>query len=949
MNKLAAITVMEKNTQEKENDLRLPLEAQLLRMTFESTELPLMLVTLVGLVTCVALWHAVPHAWLLDWLALMGVVVLLRLLSVRRYLRLSPPVEETPRWRRLCLLLAAVSGIAWGSLALLNFTMDSVPMQSVDLLVVMGLLAGGLTSYAAVKGAYPLFLAAGLIPAGYWLWRQPDQHWSWFSLLVPLFGIAMWRFGERHRRFLAQSLLLSQVNARLVDQLTDSNTQLAEEKSTQEALQRLASLGIADAPLEELLKQAVGIICSVPWLKVKDEGAIFLADPENHRLRLVAPWKLHRELVGRCAQVPYGHCLCGRAAAEMKLLFADHVDHRHDTRFDGMSGHGHYNVPIRKGDELLGVLVLYLEEGHKEKPAERAFLEAVADSLAGVIERIRAVESSRIAVRAIQATNDAVVITDGDANIISVNRAFTEITGYQAHEVLGRNPRVLRSDHHPRDFYQDMWEKLLREGHWRGELYNRRKDGTLIPVLQDISAISDGKGAISHFVGVFHDISHFKQTEEEMHKLAYFDLLTQLPNRRRLEECLQEMLLQHQRDGTRLAMLFIDIQGFRKINESFGYNAGDQILREVVERLNGVVREGDKIARIGGDEFSILMPRVSDAFIAERTARRIVDAMSRPYRIQGVTINCSAQVGIAIFPDDAVDAHGLMNCADAALHQVVSKKDAAGYSFYSEQHKVRSLQRLRLESDLRQAAKRGELVLHYQPQFRLKDGMLAGAEALIRWRHNGHLVPPMDFIPLAEESGLIVPITEWILPQVVTDWFSPEAVAGPQRVAINISSRHFVKPDQLVKLVSETLARRGVSPKNIELEVTESSILDNIDRATETLQNLRNLGVSIALDDFGTGYSSLSYLVSLPIDLLKLDRRFVRDITENRRSRDIVRGLVMMAHSIGIDVIAEGIETEEQANALRDMGCDLGQGFLFGRPSPLTDFKWCVTAKQKSA
>ena len=931
-----------------DQDDQLELETALLRMTFEAMGLPVAMVLLVVLMTSVALWHSVPHAWMLIWVTLVGAVLLLRVVMVQRYLNRLPPPEQTPRWQRAYVLLAAATGLTWGALALLNFGMETPPIQAIVVLVVMGLVAGGLTSYATIAGAYPVFLSTALVPVGYWLWQQPGRHWTWFTLLVPLFGLVLWRFGERHRRFLCQSLHLSQANATLIKQLSHSNIHLAEEKSSLEALQRLAALGITDAPLEDLLKEAVGIICSVPWLKIRNEGAIFLAEPEQRRLRLVAPWNLHQELLGRCARVEYGHCLCGRAAAEMQLLFADHVDHRHDIHFDGMRGHGHYNVPIRNGDKLLGVLVLYLEEGHVEKPAERAFLEAVADSLAGVIERVRAVESSRIAVHAIEATNDAVVITDSQANILSVNPAFTEITGYPAEEVIGKNPRILRSEHHPAEFYADMWTQLLETGHWRGELYNRRKDGTLFPVLQDISAIRDNSGEISSFVGVFHDITQFKQAEKEMRQLAYFDVLTKLPNRHRYEECLYDAIHQHRRDGQRLAMLFIDIQGFRQVNKSFGYSAGDQILHDTVERLQRVVRANDKLARVGGDEFSILMPQIPDAYVAEQIARRIAEVMSRPFQIEGVNVNCRAQIGIAIYPDDAQDAQGLMACADAALHQVVSHADETDYSFYSEQHKVQSVQRLRLESDLRQATTRSELVLCYQPQFRLENGGLAGAEALIRWRRDGQLVPPGDFIPLAEESGLIVPITEWLLPQVVADWFAPGIAGGPPRVAVNISGRHFGQPERLLKLVEDTLAHSGIEPHRLELEVTESSILDNIARATEILQALRKLGVSIALDDFGTGYSSLSYLVSLPIDILKLDRQFVLGIADNPRSHDVVRGLIMMAHSIGIEVVAEGIETPEQAEALRAMGCDLGQGFLLGRPSPVSAFDWCGAGRPAS-
>ena len=925
-----------------DHNLQDTLDDHLTASVFNQAIFPAIIIFIIGGMMATVIWPVVPHELFAGWLLLFITAMSYRFGIIRAFKLKSHNNKGLEFWRKRFVLASAISGTIWGSLVMFNFLIESGILQTVIILAVLGVSAGGINSYASIRGAYPVFLSISLFPVGVWILSLGDERFTLLTLLV-LFYIALMRSAVRYRDFLIEGVTLGLANERLVDELSESNENLIKEKTTQEVLHKLAGLGLRNESLDSLLLMAIEIICQVPWINTNNKGAIFLAEPGARMLRLSASLNLNPELLTRCHQVKFGECLCGRAALQNKLIFSDCVDQRHDISYEGMPNHASYHMPIGDNNAVLGVLVLYLKQGHQKIEEEVNFLKSVSNGLANIIERIRAIESSQIAYQVIENTSDAIVVTSPEGIIQSVNPAFTKITGFEEQDVTGNSPRVLRSGHHSNEFYKSLWKDLKRKGFWAGSLTNRCKNGSLITVQQNISSIRDSADEISNYIGVFHDITHIKRAEEDMRQLAYFDALTALPNRHMFEDRLHQAVTLHQKTDQQMAILFVDIRGFRTMNQSFGYSAGDDVLRGTVQRLKTVVRSDDTLSRVGGDEFAVLMNQVEKPEIIESVIHRISSAMAKPFKIDGVEVQGHVHIGIALYPSDASDARGLIDCADTALHQATSElNDQPGYRYFSGEQKEQSVSRLRLESDLRHAVEKDELVLFYQPQFNLNDGSLAGAEALLRWkRDGGKLVPPNDFIPLAEQSGLIVPITEWIVPQVVSDWYaSPvESIIIP-RVAINISGHHIGQPERLIKLITDTLDQSGISPQHLELEVTESSILEDIGRATETLKILRELDVTIALDDFGTGYSSLSYLVSLPIDLLKLDRMFITDICNDQRSIDVVRGLIMMCHSIGIKVVAEGIETLEQGKLLNELGCDIVQGFYYGRPVPADEFYW---------
>ena len=924
-----------------DHSLQASLDDQLTQITFNQAVFPVIMVFMVGALMGAIIWSEVPHELFAGWVLLFSTALLIRFVVLRQFARQSEENKGLKKWRTTYVMVAALNGLVWGGLVLFNFYIESEMLRMVIMITALGIAAGGMNSYAPIQNAYLAFLTTALIPISLWTANQAAQPYI-LTVLLILFGIALLRSGNRHRRILMDSVMLGMTNNRLIEELSESNQNLIKEKTIQEVLHQLAELGLHNEALDRLMSMALEIICQMPWFKVKNKGAIFLAEKDTTRLKMSALWNMKPEQLSPCTKMKPGECLCGRARLYNKLIFSEDYP-QDDAVCENLSGLTRYIMPIGNGNKALGLLSLYLEQGHQKTEEEIIFLKIVANSLANIIERIRAMESSQLALRVFENTNDAILLTSPDGVIINVNPAFSHITGFDRLDVIGHKPNLLRSGHHSDDFYATLWEELKGNGDWVGEITNRRKNGSLMTVQQNISSIRDASGETVNYVGVFHDITHLKRAQEDMRQLAYFDALTGLPNRHMFEDRLQHAVSVHQQIDQKLAVLFIDIRGFRTMNQSFGYSAGDDVLRATVHRLKTVVRSADTLSRIGGDEFAVLMNQVEDSKVVEAVVVRINQAMSNPFKIEGVEVHGQVHIGISLYPDDASDSRGLIDCADTALHQATSElQDTGGHRYYSGEQKEQSVSRLRLESDLRHAVENNELVLFYQPQFSLKDGVLVGAEALLRWKRGGEqLVPPNDFIPLAEHSGLIVPITEWIIPQVLTDWYPSNKVQPVlPRVAINISGHHIGQPERLIKFITETLSRTGLAPQHLELEVTESSILEDIGRATETLKAISDLGVTIALDDFGTGYSSLSYLVSLPIDILKIDRMFITDICSNERSLDIVRGLIMMCHSIGINVVAEGIETLEQGELLEEIGCDIVQGFYYGRPVPMEEFHW---------
>jgi len=551
-------------------------------------------------------------------------------------------------------------------------------------------------------------------------------------------------------------------------------------------------------------------------------------------------------------------------------------------------------------------------------------------------EREEALLSSQrnllIAHQVIEASQDGILITDSGGFIEMVNPAFTRLTGYSADEAIGKTPALLRSGRHDKPFYEEMWRALRDEGYWQGEIWNRRKNGEIYPEWLTITALGDGQGGERKYAGVFNDISERKMTEERIRSLAYYDELTGLPNRRLFQDRLSMALPQMRRHEQRLAVLFIDLDLFKRINDTLGHSVGDEVLREMARRLRACVRDGDTVSRMGGDEFTVIQPNIRNADDAVRLAKRIVDSIREPFSAGGNELYVTTSIGVAIFPADGDSHEELIKNADTAMYRA---KDLGrnSYQLYTESMNAESFERLTMESHLRQALQRNELLLNYQVKVDLPSNRVSGVEALLRWQHPEFgLVPPNRFVPLAEGNGLIVPIGTWVLHEACRQAQAWHSAGLPGvRMAVNFSSRQMHRAD-LVETVTAALAKTGLAATQLEIELTESMLMEHMDEVAPQLHRLRELGVRISIDDFGTGYSSLAYLKRLPIDTLKIDTSFIRDVPDSVDDSEIVAAIIAMAQRLGLHIIAEGVEKPEQVQFLRSLGCNEIQGFLVGRP-----------------
>ncbi|MCD4499546.1 EAL domain-containing protein [Chromobacterium vaccinii] len=558
-------------------------------------------------------------------------------------------------------------------------------------------------------------------------------------------------------------------------------------------------------------------------------------------------------------------------------------------------------------------------------------------------QRDEALQQSRhsllLADKVFESTMEGIIITDRNGVIQSVNPAFARITGYSREEALGKTPSLLKSGKQPPEFYQQLWRCLLRDGRWQGEVVNRRKGGLLYTEHLSITAIRDANGECLHYVAVFSDITQRKQAEERLHFLANHDALTSLPNRTLFLERLQGAVDRAGAAGQQLALLFIDLDRFKLVNDTLGHYAGDQLLIHIARQLQSRLLPTETVARLGGDEFTLLLEGVAgEAQVAAR-AQAMLDAVTELSGVAGQQMFISASIGISMFPLDGRDADTLLVHADTAMYRA---KDGGknGFQFYTPDMNARALERLKLEYSLHRALAQQELELWYQPKVALDSGELVGAEALLRWRHPElGLVPPDRFIPIAEESALIAQIGAWVLETACADarrW--RDAGLAPGRLAVNVSGRQLKHGDFVAEL-EQTLARHGLDSGALELEITESVVMEDAGGMVDTLFRLQKLGMYLSIDDFGTGYSSLSYLKRLPVRGLKIDRSFIDDLHCDGDDAAITSAIVSIARSLGLDVVAEGVEEEAQRRFLLEQGCNCAQGYLFSKPLPRADYE----------
>jgi len=563
-----------------------------------------------------------------------------------------------------------------------------------------------------------------------------------------------------------------------------------------------------------------------------------------------------------------------------------------------------------------------------------------------ITERKQIQEAQRIAATAFE-VQEGILITDSHANILKVNQAFTHITGYSAEEVVGQKPQILSSGRHDAPFYTSMWESINTTGKWQGEIWNRRKYGEIYPEYLTITAVKDSNNNVTNYVAAFADATKSKESEEAIKELAFFDPLTKLPNRRLLQDRLFQALSSSDRTGQTGALLFIDLDNFKTINDTLGHIMGDLLLQKVAERLKSCVREGDTVARLGGDEFVVMLENLSAqpleaATQAETIGEKILATLNQPYRLAKKEYVNTPSIGIALFNRSHEKMDDLFKQADIAMYQA-KKAGRNTLRFFDPRMQQAIDARSTLENELRNAVEYHQFFVYYQIQV---DQNLQpfGAEALIRWVHpQRDLVSPAEFIPIAEETGLILPIGKWVLDTACAQLSKWQIDAKTRHLimSVNVSAKQFRQPDFAAQ-VQAIIQRHGIDPTKLKLELTESILLENMESIVDTMNAINALGVLFSLDDFGTGYSSLQYLKQLPLHQLKIDQSFVRDLAVDNSDKAIVNTIVAMAQSLNMEVIAEGVETEEQRLLLVIAGCTQYQGYLFGRPMPIDQLKDCL-------
>jgi diguanylate cyclase (GGDEF)-like protein/PAS domain S-box-containing protein len=902
----------------------------------------------VAAVLTMALWEATNQRWLLIWAASLMFVTFARLVLVTTFLRRDPSPATFPRWCVAHTTGAFFGGTAWGSATWLLLVTPSLVHQLIIVLAIGGMAVGSLSANSGSLRVYFAFFVPAIAPLMLYYSTHGGVAGIETVVLTLLFSGIVILTAYHYNRSITATLRMRQENRGLVWTLSASNQELARSNENTGVLHRLSQLDVDSAPLEQRLKAAIETVCSVSWIHFSQTGAIFFADEESRQLSLAANWNLPTELRERCVRVGYDTGLCGKTASTREIQLSGCVDERCDVHYDSMENRGHYGIPILSGEILLGVLVLYVNHGYRSSGSESEFLEAVAASLAGTIERCRADDELGLAARVFDNSLEGIVITDPQGNILKTNPAASVITGFRQDEMAGRTLRLWRSGHHEPAFYKALWQSLIDTGRWQGEIWNRRKSGEVYPIWQTIVTVHNRRNEPVGYIGIFSDISERKRAEDQLRRLAYFDALTDLPNRRVFEDRLDQAVERARRHSTRFAVVFVDLYRFRAINDSLGYRIGDEILKITAARLRATVRREDTVARVGGDAFGIILDEIGDAQAAETVVHKIVSAVNAPLSPGDGDLTPSCSVGIGIYPDDGLEARALLTNTDAALRQAELQGENR-HSFYSARMAQEAAARLTMERALRRAIDRDELVLYFQPQFSGRLGRIVGAEALVRWQHPSlGLLAPARFIPLAEETRLIVPLSRWVLQRAVSQWADLNEGREPRlRVGINISPHQFQEPD-FVSSVSDALRASGMPPDRLELEITETVLVQDAAAVVPRLQRLKDLGVRIAIDDFGTGYSSLSYLATLPIDTVKIDRAFVRKLVSDTASAALVRAILQMCRALDMEVIAEGVETIPQFAMLREMGVDNIQGYLFSKPVPCDVFNQLPSALHPS-
>lgn len=645
---------------------------------------------------------------------------------------------------------------------------------------------------------------------------------------------------------------------------------------------------------------------------------------------------------------------CGTAAFTNERVIVDNIQtHPYWTPYKTLAAQARlascWSEPIQstKGN-VLGTFAIYHQNVHSPTEADLSLIEQTADLVSIAIEKKQSEDKLKLAASVFSHAREGIIISDANNNIIKVNDRFSEISGYSREEVVGKSPSIWQSGLHPPEFYTDMWQAINTKGYWSGEVWNRHKNGKEYAEILTISAVRDEHGTTTHYVALGNDITSMKEHQSQLEHIAHYDILTSLPNRVLLADRLSQAMLQCTRHKQSLAVVFLDLDGFKAVNDAYGHDVGDELLVILALHMKDSLREGDSLARIGGDEFVAVLTDLPESTTCEDynpILERLLLAASEPVTVNNIVLNVSASIGVTLYPQDNVSADQLMRHADQAMYIAKEEGKNRHHLFDTAQDDAVKVQRESLGA-IRNALDNHEFVLYYQPKVNMRTGTVIGVEALIRWQHPTRgLLNPIDFLPVIENNPMIIEMGEWVINTALTQigLWQKKSLNLSLTTSVNIAAVQLQQPDFTKKLTALLAKHPGVEPHYLELEVLETSALDDVHHVSTIMKDCMALGVSFALDDFGTGYSSLTYLRRLPANLIKIDQSFVRDMLNDPDDLVIVEGVIALAKSFKRDVIAEGVETIEHGIVLLQLGCDLAQGYGIARPMPACDILTWVT------
>ncbi|MDN5869593.1 MAG: EAL domain-containing protein [Nitrococcus sp.] len=897
--------------------------ADQIKLLYDQLPSALVAIAVNSAITAFVLWEQSPHPALIAWLAFVGALTFARYVLGLAYARAGPARDAAPYWGRCFLIGVGLSGISWGILGSLLFPQQSLLYQAFIGLVLAGMSAASLGTLSSYPGAALAFLLPAILPYSVRLLIQNDPlHIAMGAMALLFLGMMYLVLGRLHVS-ITSSLRLRYENLDLLGDLSRArieqeavnqrlHAEIVQRREVQTNLQEREAL--VHAIINSLAAGIVVLNAAGRIISVNQAWQTHAAASDDPLLRDVT---LGTDYLAHCAAAAGRDPVARRLAAAIQTLLRDDIPETTlEYRRDGAESQW-YLVSVTQFKSSHGVAVIsHLNITQRKQAEERLLLAAVFEN-----------------------TNEAIFILDKGLKILAVNKAFTEITAYRADEVVGKRPNRFHPYRFDPDIYRHLRSAIRRAGQWQGEAMGRRRDGNTYPVWVSFKTVRDQQGNITHFVIVFSDNTLRKKTERHLYELAYRDALTKLPNRAVLRKHVKHAFAQADRHGWQVAVMFLDLDRFKFINDTLGHEAGDQLLVEVARRLVHCVGAEDTVARLGGDEFTVVLEHTAHSREIARVVKKIMRTLAQPVTIGGHEIHTSASIGIAVYPRDGENESVILKNADAAMYRA-KEQGRDRYHFYTSEMNALALDRMWLEGNLRGSIQRQELQLRYQPIVKINTGKMYKFEALARWRHPQRgWIPPSEFIPVAEDIGFIVPLSRWVLQQTLQHMHVLAKHKLPALVgAVNISARQFRRQGIMPGLDQFLRQARSASGHIIEIELTESSLMQDTESATANLQGLRERGIRIALDDFGTGYSSLRLLKELPIDVVKIDQSFIANLTTNLDDAAIVQAIIAMAHSLKLDVVAEGVETLEQATLLERWGCDAAQGYFFSPPLASGDF-----------